>query len=53
MNPNGSFHIHVTENFAGVQGVGQTTGRIYQLPAALSETENLTAGQEVTETVKA
>jgi hypothetical protein len=49
MNPNGTFHIHVTENFAGVQGVGQTTGRKYQLPAALSETENLTAGQEVTE----
>jgi hypothetical protein len=49
MNPNGSFHIHITENFAGVKGVGQTTGRKYQLPAVVSETENLTAAQEVTE----
>ena len=46
---NGSFfHIQLTENFLSVQGVGQTTGAIYQLPAALSESENLTAGQEET-----
>ena len=51
MNPNGSFHLTITENFAGVQGVGQTTGMIYRFPGAVSITENLTAAQEETETL--
>jgi hypothetical protein len=51
INPNGSFHLHMTQNYAGVKGVGQTTGRIYQLPGELSVTENLTAAQVMTAVV--
>ena len=47
-NPNGTFHVHVTENAAGLQGVGPITGTKYQIPIVVSETVNMAAGQEMT-----
>ena len=47
-NPNGTFHVHITENAAGLQGVGPITGTKYQIPIVVSETVNMAAGQEMT-----
>jgi hypothetical protein len=47
-NPNGTFHIHITANFADVTGIGQTTGTKYHFPIQLSETLNLNAGEQET-----
>ena len=47
-NPDGSFHLHITANFADVTGIGQTTGMKYHFPVELNETQNLNAGQEQT-----
>jgi hypothetical protein len=47
-NKDGSFHLHITANFARVTGIGQTTATKYHFPVELNETQNLHAGQEQT-----